>query len=62
MHAESLRVVCESEDVIHNKPSYLDCLLTTKPVVPNLGSMDPQGYTQGFWGVHGLYMHKMKAK
>jgi len=31
-------------------------------VVPNRGSMDPQGSTERFWGVHGLYMHKMAAK
>jgi len=36
--------------------------LESRPVVPNRGSMDPQGSTEGFLGVHGLYMYTMKAK
>jgi len=37
-------------------------ILEPKSVVPNRGSTDPQGFTEGFLGVHGLYMHKMKPK
>jgi len=37
-------------------------MAVTCPMVANRVSMNPKGSTEGFLGVHGLYMHNMKAK
>jgi len=37
-----------------------ECFEYCRSVVPNWVSMDPHASTDGFLGVHDLYMYKMK--
>jgi len=45
-----------SQFTYHNDINNFSC---TKGVVPNRGSMDPQGFTEGFLGVHDIYINYM---